>query len=132
LLGDILSIDARYSKIADLHVTSDAKALGDDPSVQHDGMVAPGSDDLSPSGGGTSSQSKIKYIVSTAVLIIVSVASGQHRRLRHADPNCADDALVAQPARAGQTWSRTRTGGTVNVPLCRRPHGGGWSDDRSE
>jgi hypothetical protein len=43
-LGDVLPIEARYVKVADPQSTSDAKALGDNPSVQHDEMIASGSD----------------------------------------------------------------------------------------
>jgi len=63
LPGDILPIDARYPQVADPHVTSDAKALGDNSSLQHDAMLAPGSDNLSTSYGVTSAQHKTKCSV---------------------------------------------------------------------
>jgi hypothetical protein len=40
-MGDVLSIDARDSRVGDLHVAPDAKALGENASVQHDEMVVP-------------------------------------------------------------------------------------------
>ena len=42
--GDVLPINARYPQIADPQITSDAQALGQNPSVQHEGMIASRSD----------------------------------------------------------------------------------------